>query len=421
MHDAESDALSVVPESKSGNDETMDVHALLDEFRTALREKYSVTEGIFGLKKYFRSNDIDQNKSLDNTEFDAMLNALELGWSIAQRRIIFSFFDRRKEERIEVEDFINVVRGQLNSRRKQLVLAAFKLFDANGNGVIEKEDVMTKYSARRHPEVLVGNASEDQIFSSFLDVFDANHDETVSVQEFCDYYACLSAVIDNDDYFELMIRNAWHISGGRGWAANSTCLRVLVRHVDGHESVQEIKNDLGLDVEDIAVLRANLEAQGITDLAGIYMKHTLHTFVDAALKDISAPPSTPVPTKLVPSKDTAASPDSTTASPSSKDEMPMAGKATPFAINSTSSALNVAIDPIHHSHVSVVGDLAIDGPATNDGHPLTPKSTGLILPPSPPKTPLSNKPSAPMSAGVSSGRAYVRGRGQNHGSDIIFG
>ena len=36
--------------------------------------------------------------------------------------------------------------------------------------------------------------------------------------------------IDSDKYFELMIRNAWHISGGTGQAANTSCRRVLVIH-----------------------------------------------------------------------------------------------------------------------------------------------------------------------------------------------
>lgn len=39
----------------------------------------------------------------------------------------------------------------------------------------------------------------------------------VTPDEFVAYYNNVSASIDNDDYFELMIRNAWHISGGEGW------------------------------------------------------------------------------------------------------------------------------------------------------------------------------------------------------------
>lgn len=51
----------------------------------------------------------------------------------------------------------------------------------------------------------------------------------------------MSASIDEDDYFELMIRNAWHISGGEGWCANSSCRRVLATHEDGRQTVEEIK------------------------------------------------------------------------------------------------------------------------------------------------------------------------------------
>jgi hypothetical protein len=33
------------------------------------------------------------------------------------------------------------------------------------------------------------------------------------MQEFVDYYGNISASIDDDDYFLLMIKNAWNISG----------------------------------------------------------------------------------------------------------------------------------------------------------------------------------------------------------------
>jgi hypothetical protein len=46
-----------------------------------------------------------------------------------------------------------------------------------------------------------------------------------------------------------MMRNAWHISGGEGWCANTSNRRVLVTHNDGSQSVEEIKNDLGVKVD----------------------------------------------------------------------------------------------------------------------------------------------------------------------------
>jgi hypothetical protein len=76
-----------------------------------------------------------------------------------------------------------------------------------------------------------------------------------------------------------MMRNAWHISGGEGWAANSANRRVLVTAADGSQSVQEIRDDLGLKADDKAGMIARLRAQGtnvssisITDGAGDKVK-----------------------------------------------------------------------------------------------------------------------------------------------------
>ena len=79
----------------------------------------------------------------------------------------------------------------------------------------------------------------------------------------------VSASIDDDDYFELMMRNAWHISGGEGWSQNTANRRVLVIHSDGSQEVTEIKNDLGLEADDIAGMIERLKQQGVQDIAKV--------------------------------------------------------------------------------------------------------------------------------------------------------
>eukprot|EP00750_Incisomonas_marina_P027936 INCI6289.1.p2 GENE.INCI6289.1~~INCI6289.1.p2 ORF type:complete len:121 (-),score=33.63 INCI6289.1:78-440(-) len=94
-------------------------------------------------------------------------------------------------------------------------------------------------------------------------------DGKITPKEFLEYYKDVSASIDRDDYFELMMRNAWHISGGAGASANTSCLRVLVVHDDGSQTVEEVEDDLGLDKKNIAEIIARLEAQGINDIKKI--------------------------------------------------------------------------------------------------------------------------------------------------------
>ncbi len=81
--------------------------------------------------------------------------------------------------------------------------------------------------------------------------------------EFLNYYQNVSSSIDEDDYFELMIRNAWHISGGEGWSGNTSNRRVLVTHADGRESVEEVRDDMGLKQGDRSAVMNRLRAQGV--------------------------------------------------------------------------------------------------------------------------------------------------------------
>lgn len=64
-------------------------------------------------------------------------------------------------------------------------------------------------------QVVSGEMTKEQALSDFLAGWDPTPDGQLTQKDFIDYYANLSAAIDNDDYFELMIRNAWHISGGK--------------------------------------------------------------------------------------------------------------------------------------------------------------------------------------------------------------
>jgi hypothetical protein len=133
--------------------------------------------------------------------------------------------------------------------------------------VVELNDISAKYNADKHPDVLSGKRSKDDVLREFLDTFDSiDKDGKVTPQEFIKYYGNCSSSIDDDDYFELMIRNAWHISGGEGWCANSSCRRVLVGHTDGRQTVEEIKNDLGIGADDKAQMIERLVAQGVTDI-----------------------------------------------------------------------------------------------------------------------------------------------------------
>jgi Ca2+-binding EF-hand superfamily protein/adenosylcobinamide amidohydrolase len=221
--------------------------------------------GFIGLQRKFRIMDDDGSKTLDLGEFKKGMKEMNMGLNDSELRLLFEHFDTDNSGTIDYEEFIQGVRDPLDERRLRLVETAFSIIDKDGSGEVDVQEIATMYDASKHPEVIAGRMTPEQVFREFLDTFDVGgeKDGKVTVQEFINYYTNLGASIDNDDYFELMIRNAWHISGGEGQAANSANRRVLVTRSDGSQYVEEIKNDLGVKADDKSGMMARLKAQGV--------------------------------------------------------------------------------------------------------------------------------------------------------------
>ena len=235
----------------------------VEQVRTKILERGA--GAMRGLSQAFRIMDTNRNQKLSGTELrnGLMRYGIELD-DDAFAHVVRAF--DRDNNGISVTEFLSTLRGHLNDRRRQLVQLAYQQLDKDGSGVVEFKEIAGIYDATRHPEVLAGRLSVEDVLLEFIKSWDRDGDGRITLLEFLDYYKDLSCSIDNDDYFELMIRNAWHLAGGKGWCANTSNLRVLVVHEDDSEEVVCITNDLGLDKDDDAALRAKLTEQGVQNI-----------------------------------------------------------------------------------------------------------------------------------------------------------
>lgn len=111
----------------------------------------------------------------------------------------------------------------MNERRRRLVNQAYDKLDADGSGIVDIDDIRMTYNADRHPDVRAGKRTAEEVLQEFLDTFDVGtRDGKVTRDEFEQYYENVSASIDDDDYFQLMMWNAWELGDRRpsrhGWA-----------------------------------------------------------------------------------------------------------------------------------------------------------------------------------------------------------
>eukprot|EP01038_Epipyxis_sp_PR26KG_P014144 gene14144-18982_t len=252
------------PESNPATEIESSGDPVLDSLRSQLKLRGGM--GILGLAKKFKILDDDDSGSLNYEEFRKGMKECEV-IDLTERSIrhLFSYFDKDDSGSISYDEFLVGIRGVLNKRRRNLVYQAFQVLDKDRSGEVTVDDMKGVYNGKNHPQVITGEKTENQVLLELLENFDVGgtKDGVVTREEFENYYANISASIDNDDYFELMIRNAWHISGGKGAYENTTNRRVLVTHADGRQSVEEIKNDLGIGGKDKGLMVERLKTQGI--------------------------------------------------------------------------------------------------------------------------------------------------------------
>mmetsp|Transcript_25298 Transcript_25298/g.42685 ORF Transcript_25298/g.42685 Transcript_25298/m.42685 type:complete len:361 (+) Transcript_25298:45-1127(+) len=248
----------------------MDVNSknVVEKVKARIIEKDGAS-GIHNVTRILRRMDTDGSGSLDQNELMKGLNHYGIK-KIPPRdmKILFNYFDRDHSGHVSVDEFLRGLKSGMSFDRKQLVRQAFNILDATGDGVVGIDDVIKNYDFSKHPNVIGGVMSTEEAAEEMLQAFEqgGDVDGVVTWAEFLDYYKGISMSIDDDQYFELMIRNSWHISGGSGAAENSSNKRVLVVHSDGEEEIVEIKNDLGLNIRDRDDVIQRLERQGVQDI-----------------------------------------------------------------------------------------------------------------------------------------------------------
>ena len=182
------------------------------------------TRGIMSIRREFMIADNDNSKTIDIKEFEKFCHDYRIPLEENEIQILFKELDINKNGKIDYEELIKGIVGEMNDRRRKVILQVFKIFDKNQNGVIEMDDIRENYNAKFHPEVQSGKKTEDEILAEFLDTFEYQYsllndgktkDGKITMEEFLEYYNNISMSIKDDDYFEEMINSVYNLDKRR--------------------------------------------------------------------------------------------------------------------------------------------------------------------------------------------------------------
>ena len=195
---------------------------IIEKLRNIIAKRGS--RGIMSIRREFMIADNDNNKTVNISAFKKFCHDYRINLNDNEINILFTELDLNKNGVIDYQEFLKGVIGEMNERRKKIVIQAFKSLDKSGNGVIDLDSIRDAYNAKMHPDVICGKKTEEEILAEFLDTFEyqfnllkdeKNEENKVMLEEFIDYYNNISMGIKDDDHFEEIIRNVFNLDSKR--------------------------------------------------------------------------------------------------------------------------------------------------------------------------------------------------------------
>nr|XP_054773101.1 calcyphosin-2-like [Lytechinus pictus] len=170
--------------------------------------KSRASRTLTGLGKHFKKLDKSGDGTLDKEELTEALNTYRIKLDKKLFDQLWLIIDQNGDGAIDYSEFCRAFIGEMNEFRKHYVIKAFKKIDANKSGTAGIDEVKKFFCAHKHPHVISGKSTEQQVLTEFLDVFGPRVKE-ISYGEFEDYYEGVSIATKSDDDFMNLLQGCW--------------------------------------------------------------------------------------------------------------------------------------------------------------------------------------------------------------------
>ena len=211
--------------------QNLNENSSLTKFRNILKSQG--TKSIFRFQRMLSIYDRKHSGLISFDNFYNIFKAYYSNISLADIKSIFSLFESKTNPndnteikiisllQIKYDELLKSIIGNMPLNRQLIVKKVFDSFEKGSDGKIMTNDIKTKFNYSRHPDVLSGKNSAIEIYNDFLDFIETfreyndnlkgKYSFEMNYDEFADFYSEISMYIEDDDYFEKLLKNCWNL------------------------------------------------------------------------------------------------------------------------------------------------------------------------------------------------------------------
>ena len=177
-------------------------------------------ENMISIETGFRDLDTQNTQELDFSTFKSACDKFDFQLTEEEIKELFLAFTKEETTKVNYDEFIRILRGELSQNRKELVEQVYKSINEENKEGLNIEEVFGFYNPKGSYEFLYLKDKEENAKKIFENTFNENHiylngekgkDKLVDLDEFIDYYESVSLMIQDDDIFREVILKSWNL------------------------------------------------------------------------------------------------------------------------------------------------------------------------------------------------------------------
>ena len=177
-------------------------------------------ENMISIETGFRDLDTQNTQELGFSTFKSACDKFDFQLTEEEIKELFLAFTKEETTKVNYDEFIRILRGELSQNRKELVEQVYKSINEENKEGLNIEEVFGFYNPKGSYEFLYLKDKEENAKKIFENTFNENHiylngekgkDKLVDLDEFIDYYESVSLMIQDDDIFREVILKSWNL------------------------------------------------------------------------------------------------------------------------------------------------------------------------------------------------------------------